>query len=86
MKPLSILLVFLPVAAIGVFLGWVAFAMRDVGTWDGGSVAMWIAIILGLLTTGGLGAGLMWLAFFSSRRGYDDGPDLTAAEARKRQR
>ena len=83
MKRLSVLLAFLPVAMIGAFLGWVAFAMRDVGTWDGATPAMWIAIGLGLLTTGGLGAGLMWLAFHSSRRGHDDGPDMTVGKVRK---
>lgn len=36
------------------------------------SIHGWIALGLGLVLTAGLGGGLMWLAFYSSRRGYDD--------------
>lgn len=32
----------------------------------------WIAMILAAVLTLVLGGGLMWLAFYSSRRGYDD--------------
>ena len=34
----------------------------------------WIALILGVLATIGLGVGLMTLIFISNRRGYDDPP------------
>jgi predicted Na+-dependent transporter len=34
----------------------------------------WIALILGVLVTVGLGVGLMTLIFISNRRGYDDPP------------
>jgi hypothetical protein len=36
------------------------------------SVHGWIAMFLAAGLTLGLGCGLMWLAFYSSRRGYDD--------------
>ena len=32
----------------------------------------WIALGLGVTVTCALGAGLMWLVFYSSRHGYDD--------------
>ncbi len=38
------------------------------------SVHGWIALGAGVLVTFGLGAGLMFLVFYSNRQGYD-GPD-----------
>ena len=32
----------------------------------------WIALGLAFVVTGALGGGLMWLAFYSARKGYDD--------------
>ena len=32
----------------------------------------WIALALAFVVTGALGGGLMWLAFYSNRKGYDD--------------
>ena len=32
----------------------------------------WLAVFLGSVGTFGLGAGLMWLSFYSHHRGYDD--------------
>lgn len=57
-------------------LGWGYFAnSRLGGGWD------WIApilpfVIVGLIAVGGLTGGLMWLAFYSSRHGYDDPYDV----------
>ena len=36
------------------------------------SIHAYLALGLGLLFTGGIGGGLMALAFYSSRAGYDD--------------
>jgi hypothetical protein len=36
------------------------------------SIHGWIAMGLAAVLTLALGGGLMWLAFYSSRRGYDD--------------
>lgn len=36
------------------------------------SIHGWIALALGVVFTLGIGGGLMALAFFSARRGYDD--------------
>jgi len=35
----------------------------------------WIALVLGVVLTAALGAGLMWLVFHSSRSGHDDMDD-----------
>jgi hypothetical protein len=32
----------------------------------------WTALTIGTIVTFAVGAGLMWLVFYSSRRGYDD--------------
>jgi hypothetical protein len=32
----------------------------------------WLAMGLGVVFTAGLGGGLMWLVFYSSRNGHDD--------------
>lgn len=39
-----------------------------------------IAMILGVLFTIAIGAGLMGLIFYSSRRGYDDAPKVESSE------
>ena len=39
------------------------------------SVHGWIALGAGVLVTFGLGAGLMFLVFYSNRQGYDDPDD-----------
>jgi hypothetical protein len=33
----------------------------------------WAALIIAFVMTGLLGGGLMWLAFYSARKGYDEG-------------
>ena len=58
----------------------VAVALTGFGVWAssqltggfGGTVWIWVAMIGGALTVAALTAGLMWLAFFSARAGYDD--------------
>lgn len=42
------------------------------GPWTGGSPHILAAMLIAAVGAGGLAAGLMWLAFFSARRGYDD--------------
>lgn len=69
------------------FLPWIALAVAIVavvavaggaaGTWRALgaskiSLAGWLAMVLGVLFSLGLGIGLMALVFFSNRRGYDD--------------
>ncbi|MCP4329863.1 MAG: hypothetical protein GY791_15660 [Alphaproteobacteria bacterium] len=52
-------------AAIGAYMWW---QLGDVEMSRAGIVAL----IAGVVATVGLGAGLMWLVFYSHKRGYDD--------------
>jgi hypothetical protein len=74
MKPLTTWLVGLGAAVFVVVV--IAFAVvswRSVGD-TGISANGWIALVLGVLVTFAVGAGLMALVFISSRRGYDEPP------------
>jgi hypothetical protein len=62
----------LAVALIGGFFAWGLYVMRDSGSWTGGSWVLTALIAGGVVATGALGGGLMWLAFYSARKGYDD--------------
>jgi hypothetical protein len=56
---------------------WVlAFAAKaaGLGSWTGGSASLTAIIVLGVLGVGGLTGVLMWLAFYSDNKGYDDPP------------
>ena len=69
MKGLSValgLLTLLALAIFGAYRTWVE--LEDVAISTNG----WIALGLGALATLVLGAGLMFLVFYSSRHGYDD--------------
>ena len=65
----AILLTLLGFLAAAVGLAW--YIWRELG-----DVAMgthgWIALALGTGAALALGGGLMWLVYFSHRRGYDD--------------
>ena len=74
MSKTAAFLVFLGLAALLGFMGWAVYSMRDAGGWTGGSTALAVLIIGGVVLTGGLTALLMALAFYSSRKGYDDPP------------
>lgn len=63
-------------AAVLAFMAWVVSRSGAMGgSWTGGSVHMAAAMAIGVLGAGALTGGLMWLAFFSARRGYDDRAD-----------
>jgi hypothetical protein len=55
-------------AAFGVWQAFKIGGVRDI------TVHGWIALSLAVVLTGALAGGLVWLAFYSSRHGYDDGP------------
>ena len=62
-------------AGVVAFMAWVASrsgALGGGGSWTGGSPHILAAMIIAVIGAGGLAAGLMWLAFYSARRGYDD--------------
>ena len=60
-------------AGVAAFMAWVASRSGALGgSWTGGSPHILAAMVIAVVGAGGLAAGLMWLAFFSARRGYDD--------------
>jgi hypothetical protein len=58
-------------AAVIAVVAMVAALWGDLGD-SGMSVGGWVAMLLGVLATMGLGIGLMALVFISNRRGYDE--------------
>ena len=59
--------------AVVAFMAWVFARSGELGgSWTGGSIHILAAMLIAVVGAGGLAAGLMWLAFFSARRGYDD--------------
>lgn len=67
----AILLAVVLLALLGFAIWGLTVAWRLAGNTTM-SVHGWIAMGLAAVLTLGLGGGLMWLAFYSSRRGYDD--------------
>lgn len=66
---------FAVIAALGALL--IGALILGIRTWTGlGDVSMpwqgWLALILGVVLTLGLGVALMGLVFYSSRHGHDD--------------
>lgn len=58
--------------AVVVFGVWAVVATQSMGSWTGGSTVILWSIIAAAIFTGGLTGVLMWLAFYSSRKGYDE--------------
>ena len=68
---------FTTIVALAALLGLAVYAAVEVWTaLEGTAISThgWIALGAGVVVTFGLGAGLMFLVFYSNRRGYDD-PD-----------
>lgn len=76
MRKFALILTILGVGALIAFFGWALYAMRDFGSWTGGSTAIAVMIVAGAVCTGALTGVLMWLAFYSERKGYDEPPRL----------
>ena len=71
MKSLTIIVTLAAVLGLAIYGAvevWTALEDTDI------SMHGWIALSAGVLVTFALGAGLMFLVFYSNRRGYDD-PD-----------
>jgi cation transporter-like permease len=65
----------------GGLIGWSFYAARRLpGGW-GGTPWIWGAMIGGAIVVGLLTAVLMWLAFYSARKGYDDAAAECADDA-----
>ena len=69
--PGYVLIVLLAAAAVAYAI-WAVKASWGLAGGVHMSVNGWIALGLAFVVTGALGGGLMWLAFYSSRKGYDD--------------
>lgn len=71
-------------AVMAAFGGWTFYAgSRIGGGWDALTPVL-LYVIGGLLTVGALAGGLMWLAFYSSRQGYDEPYDVNHPPRGKR--
>lgn len=71
----AIVLTVLGLAVMFGFFAWAFYAANRMGgSWTGGSSAIAVMITAGVLGTGALTGVLMWLAFYSSRKGYDETP------------
>lgn len=58
------------------FMAWVVASSGGMGgAWTGGSPHILAAMVIGVAGAGALTAGLMWLAFYSARKGYDERAD-----------
>jgi hypothetical protein len=69
MKNLTIVLSLVGLLALAIYIAidvWGALEGTDISTHG------WIALGAGVIVTFGLGAGLMFLVFYSNRQGYDD--------------
>lgn len=66
------------IVSLTVLLGLAVYAAVSVwGALAGAAISTqgWIALAAGVVVTLALGAGLMFLVFYSNRRGYDDRED-----------
>ena len=62
-------------ALLGVAIWWAVHAWTSLGEVEM-SVHGYVAMILGIIFSLLVGCGLMALVFYSSRRGYDEPPDM----------
>jgi len=63
---------FIGLALFGAFIGWAFYASESLGGGWESLRPILPAVIFGLIAVGGLTGVLMWLAFYSSRNGYDE--------------
>jgi H+/Cl- antiporter ClcA len=63
---------FIGLALFGAFIGWAFYASSQLaGGWESLRPILPM-VVFGLVLVGGLTGALMWLAFYSSREGYDE--------------
>jgi len=72
MKPAAWFLVALLLVVIFGFMGWALYNTGDLGDLTGGSAFITAMIVAAVVVTGAVAWGLMHLAFYSSRKGFDD--------------
>jgi cation transporter-like permease len=64
--------------------GWLYYVGSSMGIGWAGLAPVWLYVVAGAVLVGALAAVLMWLAFYSSRRGYDEPYDVNHPRGRKR--
>ena len=80
---LTVLASLVCVAALAALAGWTFYAGARIGGGWGALSPVLLYVIGGLVMVGALTGGLMWLAFFSSRHGYDEPYDVNRPPRRK---
>ncbi|HEV2364935.1 MAG TPA: hypothetical protein VGS12_12145 [Caulobacteraceae bacterium] len=74
MKTLTAIVLIGAGLAFLAFMGWTLATSGIMGSLRGNSGVVIAIIVGGVVGVGGLTGLLMWLAFYSSRRGYDEPP------------
>lgn len=72
-----ILLALAGLAGVAAFGGWTFYAGSNIGGGWSSLGPVMLYVVGGLLVVGALAGVLMWLAFYSSRKGYDEPYDVT---------
>ena len=71
-KPGLLIAAFVALAMFGAVIGWAFYASSQLeGGWESLRPILPM-VIFGLVLVGGLTGALMWLAFYSSKAGYDE--------------
>lgn len=71
-KPGLLIATFVVLAVFGAVIGWAFYASSQMeGGWESLRPILPM-VIFGLVMVGGLTGALMWLAFYSSKSGYDE--------------
>ena len=69
--PIAVTVVIL--AGLAGLVGWMFATSEHLsGSWEASLKPIWIVALAGTIVTGALAGGFMWLAFYSSRHGYDE--------------
>lgn len=75
-SPGALIATFVALALFGAVIGWAFYATSQLdGGWESLRPVLPF-VVLGLILVGGLTGALMWLAFYSSRAGYDEPQDF----------
>jgi membrane protein implicated in regulation of membrane protease activity len=76
-------IVILALAGVGVYVLWAVGAASKLGAGWAGLDTAWPYLVAGVLTVGVAIAGLLRLAFWSQRRGYDDRADSSGHDVQR---
>ncbi|MBN8997687.1 MAG: hypothetical protein J0H94_20955 [Rhizobiales bacterium] len=80
MKPINLLVLVISLLAVALVIWWDWQVFSEIGMEM--PTSGWVALILGVVFSIIVGCGLMFLVFYSSRRGYDEGPERDDSPSR----